>query len=304
VTPGDFERLGVGPGRVEGRNAEGRPAPRRALIDLHLHTTASDGRCTPAELVALAGASGVTAMAVTDHDTTAGIDEAAARAAHAGLEFVSGIEITAVEDGADVHVLGYFVKTDEPDLQRFLVEQRASRVARVVAIADRLAALGRPIDIAPLVDGARHHPATAIGRPQVARAMAAAGHVTSAQEAFDDWLARGRPAFVPRSGLSPESVIRVIHASGGLASLAHPGRTRIDHRIPALRAAGLDALEVFHSDHGEDDVARYAAMAASLGCLRTGGSDYHGDPARGVTPGCALPRDDWDRLLDFHARHV
>jgi predicted metal-dependent phosphoesterase TrpH len=127
--------------------------------------------------------------------------------------------------------------------------------------------------------------------------MIEAGYVATVRDAFDQWLGHGRPAFVPRTGATPESVIAIIQRAGGLASLAHPGRTGIDGRLAALRDAGLDALEVFHSDHDPSQVERYRRIARGLGCLVTGGSDFHGDPDRAVSPGSTtLPADEWDRL--------
>jgi 3',5'-nucleoside bisphosphate phosphatase len=275
------------------------------MIDLHLHTTASDGRCAPEELVARAAAAGVTVMAVTDHDTMAAVPRVQAAAAAAGIDSVPGIEITAVEGGRDVHMLGYFLDLDEVALDLFLARQRADRIARVEAIAERLASLGMPIDLGDVIANARRQAGQSIGRPQVARAMIAAGHVATMDEAFGRWLGQDGPAYVSRSGASPAEVVQIIHAAGGLASIAHPGRTRIDAQIPALRDAGLDALEAFHSDHDRDSASRYAAMAHDLGLLTTGGSDYHGDPARGVEPGSAsLPPDAWSRLSAARRRHA
>lgn len=244
-------------------------------------------------------------MAVTDHDTTAAASDVAAYARERGIEAIPGIEITAVEAGMDVHVLGYFIAAGDPALQRFLAAQRASRVVRVEAIARRLDELGLPIDLPSLLEESGQGEGQAIGRPQVARAMMARGHVSSVQEAFDRWLGRGCPAFVPRMGASPEAVIVVIHRAGGLASLAHPGRTAIDDRIEPLRDAGLDALEAFHSDHAAPLVERYEALAGRLGLLCTGGSDFHGDPARPVVPGSAtLPQPHWERLAAARSRHA
>jgi 3',5'-nucleoside bisphosphate phosphatase len=252
-----------------------------------------------------ASAAGLTVLAVTDHDTTAASAEIATHAAAAGIEAINGIEVTASYGGRDVHVLGYFVSTTVTALQTFLIAQRAARVARVKAIAVRLAELGYPIDLSSTLDDAQRASARSVGRPQVARAMVAAGHVASIQEAFDRWLGRGGLAFVPREGASPESVIEVIHEAGGLASLAHPGRTLIDDRLERLRDAGLDALEVFHSDHVPAQVTHYAGVAAKLNLLCTGGSDFHGDPARAVAPGSAtLPADEWQRLLAARDRHA
>jgi len=214
-----------------------------------------------------------------------------------GVEVVAGIEVTAVEDGRDVHVLGYFIDPDDQALNTFLAAQRRRRIARVQAIAERLAGLGVPVDVESLLAYARQETGKSIGRPQVARAMIDAGHVRDTREAFDRWLAIGQPGFVPREGPSVEDVIDALHGAGGLASLAHPGKTQIDPRIPALRDAGLDALEVFHSDHDEAQRARYAALAAQLEYLVTGGSDFHGDPAHGLEPGAVtVPGEEWARL--------
>lgn len=267
------------------------------MIDLHLHTTASDGRCTPAELVGRAAAAGVTVMAVTDHDTTAASVESQMLARTRGIEAVAGIEITAIEQERDVHVLGYFIDPDAAALARFLTRQREQRVARIEAMCERLAALGVPVDMAPALARARAEPSWSIGRPEVARALVAAGHAADMQDAFDRFIATGRPGFVPRAGASPETVFAVIHEAGGLASLAHPGLTSLDGRIEAWSRAGLDALEAHHSEHDDVTTARYLALALRLGLLVTGGSDFHGDPEHGGEPGSVtLPAEGWVRL--------
>ena len=276
-----------------------------ALVELHLHTTASDGRCTAAELVGRAAAAGVTVMAATDHDTTAGVADVRLHAERLGILAVPGIEITAVEGGRDVHMLGYFFDEANPALGDFLAAQRATRVARIYAIADQLASLGMPIDVGPLLAEAAKQTGKSIGRPKVARAMIEAGYVADVQEAFDRWLAQGCPAFVERAGASPEVVISIVHKAGGLASLAHPGRTRMDGRIAALCDAGLDAIEVYHSDHDAAAVARYAQVARDLQLLVSGGSDFHGDPAHGLEPaGATLPAREWERLYAARDRHA
>lgn len=267
-------------------------------IDLHLHTTASDGRCTPCELVERAARAGVSVMAVTDHDTTAAVSEVRAAAREHGIQVVNGIEITAVDNQRDIHLLGYFLDPDDEALGFFLLTQRAARVARVEAIGSRLAALGVPIAVEPLLSQTTAQNGRSIGRPQVAQAMVDAGHVRSVQEAFDRWLADGRPGFVPREGASSEAVIRIIQGAGGLASLAHPGKRGLDHRVKALACAGLDAVEVFHPDHDAALVDQYRALAQELGLLITGGSDFHGDPAHGREPGgVSLPAAEFERLL-------
>jgi predicted metal-dependent phosphoesterase TrpH len=274
-------------------------------VDLHLHTTASDGRCSPLELVEQAAAAGLTVMAATDHDTVASVDEVRQLASQRGIESIVGIEVTAVEDDRDIHVLGYFLDHTEAAFLAFLAGQRRLRVDRARAIAARLAELGVAVDLSAALAAADEQSARAIGRPQIARAMIDAGHVANTREAFDKWLGREQPAFVPRSGPSPEAVVESIHRAGGLASLAHPGRTSIDARIPRLRDAGLDALEAHHSDHDPATVERYRRMADDLGLLVSGGSDYHGDPAHGISiAGATLPAADWQRLHAARHRHA
>jgi predicted metal-dependent phosphoesterase TrpH len=272
-------------------------------VDLHLHTTASDGLRSVDELVGEVAAAGVSVMAVTDHDTMASVPRASTLCADAGLTLVPGIEITAMEAGRDVHILGYFLDPGHDGLQQFLERQRKSRIERVHAIGERLAAAGAPIDIQPLVQNATHQDGHSIGRPQIARALVAAGHASSTDDAFERWLSRGRPAFVPRAGTSPEQVIAVIHEAGGLASLAHPGIAGVDDRLANLRNDGLDALEAYHSDHDATARDRYLALARQLNLLVTGGSDYHGDPAHGLAPGMVtLPAHEWERLSAWPRR--
>jgi predicted metal-dependent phosphoesterase TrpH len=275
------------------------------LIDLHTHTTASDGRCTPAELVDRAANAGVTVLGVADHDTMTALSDLQAAALPRGVEVVPGIEITAVESRRDVHVLGYFLDAANARLAAFLQAQRATRVARLSAIGERLAALGMPVDLTPLLEEAGRQTGRSLGRPRVARLMIDAGYVADSREAFDKWLAAGCPAFVERTGASVAEVIALVHAAGGLASLAHPGRTRVDSRIDVFTEAGLDALEVYHPDHDADTVARYGLTARRLGLLVTGGSDFHGDPAHGLEPGAStLPAHEWHRLCAARDRHA
>ena len=268
------------------------------MIDLHTHTTASDGRCTPAELVARASAAGVTVLSVTDHDTVAACEAAAAACAGAGIEFVPGIEITAVRSEADVHVLGYFLDPRSASLRAFLSEQRHQRVDRIRRIIAKLAGHGLPLDADALLQPALDDPSRSVGRPWVARAMVAAGYVASTDVAFSAWLSRGRPGFVPREGAGPEEVIARIHDAGGIASMAHPGLLERDDWIPPLAEAGLDAIEAYHTDHGPGDTARYLALAAQLTLAVSGGSDYHADESHGAPrPGMtSLPREEFERL--------
>lgn len=266
------------------------------MIDLHLHTTASDGALSPSELVLEARAAGLSICSITDHDTTAGTEAAADAARDAGLELIPGIEISAVADGRDVHMLGYFIDCTSLPLRQFLVRQREDRLRRVYEIGARLAELGVPVDLDSIAaDAARGR---SVGRPQMAAALLAAGHVATRNEAFDRFLGADGPAFVPRRGSRPEEVIWIIHSVGGIASLAHPGLTRRDDLLPALAAAGLDALEVRHSDHDAAMETHYRARARALGLAVSGGSDFHGDSGHriGVLGQVTLAAEDFATL--------
>ncbi|MGH9308183.1 MAG: PHP domain-containing protein, partial [Vicinamibacterales bacterium] len=236
-------------------------------------------------------------LSVTDHDTVGSCEAAAAAGREAAIEFVPGIEITSIVDGRDVHVLGYFIDPESDSLARFLRAQRADRVRRVREIGGRLRERGCAIDVEPLIAEAAAQ-GKSVGRPAIADALVASGHVRDRDDAFARLLGRGQPAFVPRQGVGGAGVIEVIHAAGGIASLAHPGVLDHDDLIPALAEAGLDALEVWHSDHAPEQAAHYSAMAERIGLARSGGSDYHGD---GVHRACrigavALPAAEFARL--------
>jgi predicted metal-dependent phosphoesterase TrpH len=271
------------------------------LIDLHLHTTASDGTLAPGALVARAVAAGITILSVTDHDTVAGLAEAHAAAGAHAVRLIDGIEITAVQDARDVHMLAYFFDRDSAALLDFLAAQRADRVRRVTEIAARLADLGAAVDVTTLLEIARRQPGRSIGRPQIAEALVFRGHAVDRDDAFDRLLGDECPAYVPRKGASPGDVIALVHAAGGIVSLAHPGLLRRDDIIPRLAAEGLDAIEVRHSDHDAEAEAYYRTMAASLGVAVSGGSDYHGDSAhRSATIGeVTLPAPDFEALEEL-----
>jgi len=274
------------------------------VIDLHMHTTASDGRCTPEELVARARDVGVTTMSVTDHDTMAGVAAATSAAEAVGITVVPGIEITSVHDGKDVHVLAYFLPESAPGLSDLLATQRRLRVERAVDIAGRLARLGAPIDVDGLVEAASTRGGKSLARPQIAQALIVAGHVATVAEAFDRYLGEDSPAYVPHHGASPADVVALVTAGGGVASLAHPGYRPRDEIIPQLVDAGLAAIEAYHSSHDEAATARYLTLARHHDLLVTGGSDYHGEGTRraeffGVI---SLPREDLDALLTRSVR--
>jgi predicted metal-dependent phosphoesterase TrpH len=247
------------------------------LIDLHLHTTASDGRCEPAELVQRAWTAGVRTLSVTDHDTMAAVREVTRVGASLGLEVVPGIEITAVLAERDVHVLGYFLDPESQSLEEFLQEQRNDRLRRVQEMGTRLASLGKPIDVEQITASPGTRPGRALGRPLVAAALVKAGHVADIRQAFDELIGEGRPAYVSRRGGTPAEIVKIIHQAGGIASLAHPGLLGNDSLIPELADSGLVAIEAYHSDHDSAMTSHYLSLAAQHGLAVSGGSDYHGD---------------------------
>lgn len=221
---------------------------------------------SPSELVRRARAAGLSIISITDHDTTAGSDAAMGVARETGVTLVPGIEVSAVAEGRDVHVLGYFIDSADAALGVFLARQKTDRVRRVVEMGERLASFGCPIDVAPIVAAAGC--GRSVGRPQIAEALVHKGYVGSRDEAFSRFLEFGGSAYVPRSGTSPDEVVAIIHAAGGVASLAHPGIRPVDHLLEPLANAGLDALEVAHSDHDVPTEARYRALAAEYGTPR------------------------------------
>jgi predicted metal-dependent phosphoesterase TrpH len=259
--------------------------PSPATIDLHTHTLRSDGLLTPVELVGAAAAAGVRVLAITDHDTLAGVRELRrAAAVPAGLELLPGIEINSVlgeerrEIGeGEVHVLGIGVDPDDDALEAALARQRDARRGRFDKMVGNLRALGLPIDAAlETLPGTTDE--DALGRPRIARAMIASGYVDSVEAAFNLHLSRGRPAYEPRLGLGPIEAIRAIRASGGLASLAHFAEA--PEHLAFLRElvdAGLGGLEVHYRAYELETVRALDRIADDLRLVKTGGTDYHGD---------------------------
>lgn len=248
------------------------------MIDLHLHTTASDGKLRPSALVALAARANLRIISVTDHDTVAGLPEAREAAVAHGLRLVNGIEITAVEQGRDVHVLGYFIDPEHQELARFLDAQRADRIDRLREIGVRLKALGCEVDVEAIIATSAELAGRSVGRPLIADALVAKGLAIDRRDAFDRLLGNDGPAFVPRCGSPVARVAAVVAAAGGVSSLAHPILLRDDSVIPQYAAAGLAALEVRHREHDAAAEDRYRALAGSLNLAVSGGSDFHGEP--------------------------
>lgn len=275
-----------------------------------MHTTASDGRHSPEDLVARCWSAGIRTMSVTDHDTLAAHASAADAAGARGMTFIPGIEITSVHRGKDVHVLAYFVSDTTPGLQALLSHQRKQRLDRAVEISERLAALGAPIDVHELIRIASAPGGKALARPQIAQMLMAAGHVGSIAEAFERYLGEDSPAYVPHRGASPADVVSLIARGGGAASLAHPGYRGTgtsepkDSLVPELVEAGLVAIEAFHCSHDAAMQAHYLALAQTHRLAVTGGSDYHGEGTRreeafGVVN---LPFEHFEALLTVASR--
>jgi predicted metal-dependent phosphoesterase TrpH len=244
------------------------------MIDLHSHTTASDGEHDPAELVALAVKAGVTTLAVTDHDTVAGLSVCSEAAQRLGLTLVKGIEISAMLHRRQVHVLGHFIDVLEPGLQGYTERLKRDRETRMERMVAKLKSMGIPVAMEQVqaLAGDAH-----LARPHLARVLVQLGLCTSPQQAFDRFLGDGRPAAVEHRELPAPDAIALIHAAGGVATLAHPGSSKIErHDLVALKAAGLDGLEVEHSDHPPSLRAKFHALARQLDLVATAGSDFHG----------------------------
>jgi len=265
-------------------------------VDLHSHTTASDGTLAPRELVRLAARHGVRVLAVTDHDATAGVREALDEARSlTSIEIVPGLEINCDVPGAEIHVLGYCVDWEAPWFQEFLGAQREERRRRVYRIAERLAELGMPIEPDAVFALVKEGSA---GRPHVAQAMVDRGYVKSVREAFDRYLSLNGPANVPRKRLTPAEAVRIIRRARGVPVLAHPGLANRDELIPELVDAGLLGIEAFYPEHSSGQITRYRETCARLGLVATGGSDFHGPRVGGVKrPGVQpVPESAWAEL--------
>jgi len=271
---------------------------QRRFVDLHTHSTASDGTLSPAEVVSLADEVGLAAMALTDHDTTSGLAEArAAAAVRPGLRFVPGVEVSARYTGGTMHILGLGIDENCPALRELLASFIDARDARNPKILAKLQAMGIDVDMddvlgaAERFDPGRRH---VIGRMHIAEAMRAKGYAQSIEDAFTRYLGDGGAAFVDKEHLEPHEVIRGIVAGGGVAVLAHPVQLNIGNSqeledcVRRLAEAGLGGLEVYHSSHSPEQTRRYLDLARRLGLLVTGGSDFHGAAKPGVDIG--LPK--------------
>lgn len=243
-----------------------------AFVDLHAHSTASDGSRAPADVVREAKRIGLAAIAITDHDTVAGIAEATAMAEELGVRVVPGVELSAVEGDVETHILGLHL-SDTRELEAKLVALREMRRTRAERMVFRLNELGVRIDFASVLEQAA---GGAIGRPHVARAMIAEGWAVDFRDAFDRYLGNGRPAYVTKERLVVAEATSLIHRAGGLAVLAHPSHSGTKERIAAFVEQGMDGIEVRHPSHSAEDTARLAALVEHFSLVPSGGSDWHG----------------------------
>ncbi len=248
------------------------------MLELHSHTTCSDGSLTPSELVKFAAEQGVQALAITDHDTMAGWEEAIAAAAPLNLEIVPGLELSTVYNGRSMHILGFY--PDEDKLRSPLQERVEGRKRRARAMAEKLEALGFPIELPEMSD------AMAPGRPHIANALKAAGHVSSHNEAFQRFLKDDGPAYVPYEKFTAQQGIELLLSCGAVPVWAHPYIFRggtVATVLPDLIAAGLMGIEVYHPTHSPSQIRKLEEYCQTHNLLMTGGSDYHG-PKREKNP--------------------
>ena len=275
-------------------------------IDLHTHSTVSDGTDTPTALVHRAHDAGLNVIALTDHDTFDGVNEAVEAGKRLGVTVIRGLEMSCEVDGASVHLLGYGCDPTNRALAAELVKNRAGRVGRLQAFADRFTELGMPLTVDDIKQQSGLSPS--VGRPHVADALVELGYVASRSEAFDKWLGDDKPGYIGRYSTPLEMGIDLVHGAGGVAVLAHPwGRGSRDHLTvqyieQLVNEHGLEGIEVDHVDHDEETRSLLFEMGARLGLIRTGSSDYHGTGKQGVPLGLNTTRESAYRELAVRVR--
>lgn len=271
-----------------------------SIADLHSHSTISDGRLTPTQLIDLAVSRGVRIMSLTDHDIVDGLPEAfEAASGHPGFTLIPGIEMSTDVPGNEVHILGHFIDWRDEEFRKRLNTLQESRLGRARKMVEKLAELGSPVDW----DRVQSFAEGAVGRPHIALALVEAGHCQTVNEAFDRFLSRTGPAYVPRERLEPEEVVALILQVGGLATLAHPRELYqaggLELLLERLKLAGLTGMEVYYQDYVPEEVETFRALAERFDLLPLGGSDYHGlgGPQQREPGDIPLPREPVDALF-------
>ena len=270
------------------------------IVDLHLHTLASDGRLSPTELVNFVASKGVKVAAISDHDNTDGIAEAMKAAAlHPGLEIIPAIELSTDIPGDEIHMLGYFLQYEDEEFQGILRRFREGRLERGRMMVEKLAALGKPVDWERVQEIAGDG---SVGRPHIALAMVEAGYFKEPKEAFYEYLGRNGLAYAEREKMTPEEGVEMLAKVGGSAVLAHPANLDdLDSKVAQLKEAGLVGMEVHYSMYTEETIERLAAVAKRHGLIPCGGSDYHGLGNTGeIEPGLlGPPMESVERLSEI-----
>ncbi len=276
----------------------------KRYVDLHIHSSYSDGSWTPAEIVDRAARYELAAISITDHDAVGGIAEGMAAAQKAGIDFVPGIEISTAWLHGRMHILGYFIDPDAPAVRSLLDRLQESRRGRIYRVCAKLKELGKPVDPALVFELAGD--AASVGRPHIARAMVKLGFVPTVQDAFDLYLAYGKPAYVPRWAPEPKEAIEIIHRAGGVAVIAHcPVTEGCMERIDDIRSLGIDGVEVYYPQHKPHQVEWLKEYARKHNLVITGGSDCHGltrgEPLLGIYK---VPYEVYEGLLQYYEQRV
>lgn len=268
--------------------------------DLHLHTTASDGILSPSEVVHWAKKRNLTAIAITDHDTVSGIEEAINEGEKVEVEVIPGIELNSVHDDEDIHILGYYVNYRDISFTRLLKTIQHERSTRAEKMVKKLNDFGLKIDYKDVLLEAQGE---SIGRPHVARVLEKLGYTTTLRDAFNLYIGKGCPGYVERYKLTPEEACQHIRAGGGVPVLAHPGLLKNkDIILRLIKNKSIDGIEVFHSLHSKSDSKKYLAMAASHNLIITGGSDCHGKSNTDNLPiigSCPIPYSNVNKLKEL-----
>lgn len=274
------------------------------LYDLHVHSTVSDGLLSPEEVVEAAFQSDLKGFSLTDHDTLGGIKLARDYLAERKwpLVFVPGIELNTDFQESETHILGYFIHYEDEKLGKRLRQIWSARYERAMKMVERLRIMGLNISFEQVQRIAR---GDLIGRPHIAKALLEKGYVFSIKEAFQKYIGRGKPAYVPRYKFTPEEAIALIKDAGGVSVLAHPGLVREQDAIPQIIEMGIEGIEVYYPEHSEEQIAEYIALARRKGLLITGGSDFHGigsGESRGRL-GCAgISQAEFDELIAYRCK--